>query len=197
MPLEIEAKMKVNDLDAVRRRLDAAGAARGGHFLETNLFFDTEDRSLLAADQGLRLRINRDLETGTEQYILTFKGPRRHGSLKTRDEHELAVADPRAAATLLSHLGYAQVLSFQKKRESWMLDDCHIELDDLPHLGSFVEIEGPSEQAVLDIRSRLGLADRALVRASYIGLLMSYLQENCLPQREIVFADSPPPASTG
>lgn len=190
MPLEIEAKMKVNDLDAVRRRLLAAGAGRIGQFLETNIFFDTEDRSLLAADQGLRLRINRNLESTFEQYIMTFKGPRLQGSLKTRQEQELVVTDPDAAAALLSRLGYAQVLSFQKKRESWTLDDCHVELDEMPHLGAYVEIEGPSEQAVLDLRSRLELADRALVRASYIGLLMSHLQENSLSQRTIIFPNS-------
>lgn len=193
MPLEIEAKMKVNDLDAVRGRLNAVGAVRVGRFLEDNTFFDTDDRSLLAADKGLRLRINRDLENQTEQFILTFKGPRLHGSLKTRQEQELIVTQADSAAEFLSQLGYAPVLRFEKRRERWNVDNCHVELDELPFLGCYVEIEGPSEQAVLEVRSRLQLVDHPLVRASYIGLLMSHLQEHNLPQREIVFPHVDPP----
>jgi len=190
MSLEIEAKMKVNDLDAVRRRLDAVGAVRTGQYLENNTFFDTDDRSLLAADKGLRLRINRNLDGQDEQYILTFKGPRLHGSLKTRQEQEMVVTDPESAGAFLQRLGFSQVLRFEKKRESWMLGGCRVELDEMPHLGFYVEIEGPTEQAVLEVRAKLELAGRALVRASYIGLLMSYLQEHGLSQRVIVFSDS-------
>ena len=52
MPVEIEAKMKVDDLSVVRERLKQAGAEHDGAVLETNVFFDTDDRSLLAADKA-------------------------------------------------------------------------------------------------------------------------------------------------
>ena len=61
-PIEIEAKMSVPDLDVVRARLRELGATPLGSVLETNTFFDTEDRSLLAADEGLRLRKRVDVE---------------------------------------------------------------------------------------------------------------------------------------
>ena len=66
MPVEIEAKMKVADLGAVRARLQACGAQMQSIVLETNTFFDTEDRTLLARDQGLRLRHMRDVKTNAE-----------------------------------------------------------------------------------------------------------------------------------
>ena len=69
------------------------------------------------------------------------------------------------------------MLSFEKRRETLELDGCKVELDELPHLGSFVEIEGPDEEAVLRVREKLGLADRPIVKTSYIALLMGYLQE--------------------
>jgi adenylate cyclase class IV len=45
-----------------------------------------------------------------------------------------------------------------------------VELDELPHLGCFVEIEGPDEQSVLAVRDRLGLAGPGITK-SYLAML--------------------------
>jgi adenylate cyclase class 2 len=194
MPLEIEAKLAVPSFDDVRARLAEHGATRAGSCLETNTFFDTDDRSLLAADEGLRLRQRRDDTGGQTSCVITFKGPRQHGKLKTREEVELRVSDQlgarESAVQLLRCLGFSQVLSFEKRRESWKLDGCSVELDEMPRLGTFVEIEGPGEAQVLKVRDMLGLADRALVRASYVALLMTYLQERGSSERFIRFDPS-------
>ncbi len=187
MPLEIEAKMKVSDFAPVRERLQASGAKSAGVVMEINNFFDTEDRSLLAADEGLRLRQKRDLAGGPEVFIITYKGPRTHGQLKSREEVELTVGSDKDAIALLGCLGFVRVLSFQKKRESWKLGGCTIELDEVPYLGIYVEIEGPSEDAVLKVREQLQLADVPIVRASYIALLTTHLQEKGIATREIKF----------
>jgi adenylate cyclase class 2 len=190
MPVEIEAKMRVKSLDAVREKLKQTGATQKSRVVEVNTFFDTEDRSLLAADQGLRLRVNRPVDGGDASYIITFKGPRLHGQLKSRDETELVVASDRDAISLLQCLGFSRVRSFEKRRESWSLQDCKVELDELPNLGSFVEVEGPSDEVVMKVRDLLGLSNEPIVRASYIALLTTYLQEKGLQaQREIVFAN--------
>lgn len=190
MAVEIEAKLRFDDLDLIRERLGTSAAALARRVLETNIFFDTEDRSLLAADEGLRLRVNRDLESGSEDVIITYKGPRQHGQLKSREETELSVASAIDAATLLEKLGYSRVLTFEKRRESWRLDECHVELDELPYLGTFVEIEGPNEETVLSVKRKLGLADLANVKASYIAMLMTHLQEHGIANRVIRF-DAP------
>jgi adenylate cyclase class 2 len=187
MPVEIEAKMKVPDFAPVRTRLKSAGAKPQGTVLETNTFFDTEDRSLLAKDQGLRLRHQKNSESGEEKSIITFKGPRLHGALKSREERELTVGSPKDAMALLESLRFSRVLTFQKKRETWLLSDCHVELDEVPHIGTFVEIEGPGEKAVLEVRDRLHLTDRPLIKASYIALLMAHLQERGINDRVVMF----------
>jgi adenylate cyclase, class 2 len=190
MPVEIEAKFKVDSFDALRERLRARGATFVGDHLETNMFFDTEDRSLLASDKGLRLRVSRDLSTAVEKYVLTYKGPRQHGTLKSRDENEIVVGNAADAATLLDRLGFSRVLSFEKKRQTWKLDRCTVELDEVPFLGLFLEIEGPGEAAVLKVRDALGLSDSPILKGSYVALLTTYLQERGDDQREITFADS-------
>jgi adenylate cyclase class 2 len=187
MPVEIEAKMKLTDVPALRERLRSAGAQPAGSVLELNSFFDTEDRSLLAADQALRLRHKRDIATGKESCIITYKGPRQHGQLKNREENELGVSSDRDAIRLLKSLGYRQVIAFEKRRESWTLDGCSIELDEVPYLGWFVEIEGPSEQEVLRLRQTLNLHDAPILRASYVALLTTHLQERGEALNEIRF----------
>jgi len=188
MAVEIEAKMKVDDLSVVRERLKAAGASPLGEVLEKNLFFDTDDRSLLAADQGLRIRASIDA-VGHRENLVTFKGPRQHGPLKRREETEVTVGDFAAAALLLERLGFMRILSFEKRRQSWSFGGCRVELDELPYLGPYVEIEGPKEDTVMRVRETLLLTDRPMVRASYIAMLMTYLQEHGDASREVVFAD--------
>jgi adenylate cyclase class 2 len=191
VPVEIEAKMAVPDLDAVRAKLRELCAEPAGRTLETNTFFDTEDRSLLAADEGLRLRRNLSQDDGTDEHVITYKGPRQHGKLKSRDEVELVVASSEDATQLLERLGFVRMLTFEKRRESWKLGGCKVELDELPYLGSFVEVEGPGEEPVLAVREQLGLADKAMVKTSYIGLLMGHLQEHGGQGRRVVtFADA-------
>jgi adenylate cyclase class 2 len=190
MAVEIEAKMTVESFDPVRARLRDAGAAGPVQHFEVNTFFDTEDRSLLAADEGLRLRLDRDVAAGRERHVITYKGPRKLGPLKSREELEVEVSGADAAVQLLERLGYLRTLSFEKRRESWELDGCKVELDELPHLGKFVEVEGPDEQSVLRVRERLGLASRPIVKSGYIALLMSHLQERGRSTKSVTFGET-------
>jgi adenylate cyclase class 2 len=187
MAVEIEAKMRVTSLLAVKDRLQAAGAKLVGEFLERNTFFDTEDRTLLAADEGLRLRLNHDLNTGTKVCIMTFKGPRQHGQLKSRQEIQTTVGSYAEACLIIERMGYTQILSFEKRRDTYTLRDCEVELDTLPRIGCFVEIEGPRDEAILEVREALKLSDRPLVRAGYVALLMNDLQEAGEVLREVLF----------
>jgi predicted adenylyl cyclase CyaB len=188
--IEIEAKMKIDDPAPLAALLQSRHARCLGDFLETNTFFDTQNRDLLAADRGVRLRVSRNVATGQATCVLTHKGPNRRGPFKSREETELGVADARQAQRLLECLGYVRTLSFQKRRQSWTLDDCRVELDEVPYVGRFVEIEGPSESAVMRMRSELGLADRPLIKASYVAMVSAYLQERGDRRTQIVFGQT-------
>ena len=190
MAVEIEAKMSVDSFEPVRARLREAGAKPLGEHFEVNMFFDTEDRSLLAADEGLRLRVERDGASGRQRHIVTWKGPRQMGVLKSREELELEVAGADGAVRLLEKLGYLRTLSFEKRRESWELVGCRVELDEIPYLGKFVEVEGPDEKTVLAVRDHLWLSSRPLIKGSYIAMLMSHLQERGqTTTKSVTFAD--------
>ena len=187
MAIELELKVKVQDFDAVRMALAGSGAKHVGSVLEVNTFFDTPDKSLLAQDKGLRLRRTRDDVTGRQHFVITVKGPAQAGPFKSREEAETDVDDGDRAAGVLQALGFRRELSFEKKRESWTLDGCKIELDELPILGRFVEIEGPDEPTVMRVRDRLGVADLASIKTGYIALLSRHLRETGDHRTSITF----------
>jgi adenylate cyclase class 2 len=178
MPTETEVKLKVEDLESVRRRLGAVGAAHVGKVMETNRIFDSADRSLHRAGKALRVRSSVGIGSNESTHIMTFKGPRQRGPLKIREELEVEVGDAAEAAAILRALGYVVALSFEKRRETWTLGGCKVELDELPHLGTFVEIEGPDEQVIMQVRRQLQLDGRPTITEAYVGLLMDYLKSH-------------------
>ena len=177
MPVEIEAKMKVESFEPVLKALGEHQAVALGEQIETDAFFDSSDRALLAADKGLRLRVAVSTDGKKGEALLTYKGPVGHGAIKKREEIQTPVGDAQMMGKLLEQLGFKQWLKYQKRRRSWKLDSCRVELDEIPHLGRFVEIEGPSEEAVMKVRQKLGLAGQTLIKASYVGMLSAHLQE--------------------
>jgi adenylate cyclase, class 2 len=186
MSTEIEAKIKVEDLSGVRKKLVAIGALRKRKDLETNSFFDTPAKTLQLADRGLRIRVAVD-ESGVSRCIITMKGPALPGEFKNREETEFSADDPPAVRKLFENLGYHLTLSFEKRRESWKLGGCEVELDELPYLGNYVEIEGPSEKDVESVRRSLGLENLPLIKTGYISMLSRYLEEHKIKDRQIRF----------
>lgn len=177
MPVEIEIKLKVDDSTAVRETLKSLGAVPLGEVLETNIFLDTSDRALLSADCALRVRCNRPLADAKEKLIITYKGPREEGPVKRREEIEVVVDGMNQAIALLERLGFQETLCFEKRRESWQFEQCTIELDEMPALGGFVEIEGPTEAAVAAAQARLGLSDLQPLPESYADLVTRHLSD--------------------
>lgn len=188
MKIEIEAKIRLADRDAVRQRLADLNAERVGLMMEDNIFLDTPQRGLSTRDRGLRVRRVSWLEgDGEPRTEVTLKGPRQEGQFKSRREIEFLVSSAEDALAMLSELGYQEVMRFAKRRERWKLTETTIELDELPYLGAFIEIEGPSETAVLQTRKRLDLDQAPVIKSSYISMLTSYLKEHGITDRRITF----------
>ena len=177
MATEIELKLKVDDLDPIRERLRLAHAKPRGVRFEINAFFDTPAASLKSGGNGLRLRSMRDLATNVVTNVITFKGPATGDAVKSREEIEFEVGDFEDAALLLQRLGYLPTLSFEKRRQTWELDECLIELDELPHFGTFVEIEAANVALINAARTKLALIQVEPVLAGYASMFGALLRE--------------------
>ena len=188
MAVEIEAKMKLADREAMIQRLKSAGGSVVEELFETNVFFDTPDGSLRNSDSGLRVRSEVNVnEPEASRVVITHKGPRLPGPIKQRAETEMDVLDPDDAAALFEALGFAEQIRFEKRRQRWRLDDCTIELDELPEIGRFIEIEGPGEEPVMAVRRKLGLADEPMIREGYASMVATFLQTHRQGDRVLRF----------
>ncbi len=175
MPIEIEAKLKVDSHEPVIEKLKVAGAKFISEQLQTEQYFDTPEKTLRNADKCLRLRLI--TKTSAENIILTYKGPKQKDDFKKRTELELELTDLDTAAKLLVALGYEKALVYEKKRTIWTLDGCEIALDQLPMLGNFVEIEGPDSETISNVQKTLGLENTKHIMQSYAHLMQKELSK--------------------
>jgi adenylate cyclase class 2 len=179
--LEIEAKFAVEDFAPVERQLAAWGAATPVAREDTDLYFNAPDRDFKATDEALRLR-----RIGPANFV-TYKGPKRDTTTKTREEIEvpLAAGDAAAAdfARLLTRLGYREVAVVRKRRRVAPFRregfDVQASLDELDGVGRFVELEIVADEPAFEaaravlLAAAAGLGLQRQERRSYLELLLT------------------------
>ncbi len=188
MAIETELKLRVDSHEPLRQRLKSIGGTLIRQVVETNCILDRLDSMLQRHGCGLRIRSAVDVEGHSLPTTLTFKGPRRVGDLKSREEFEVEVGDADAMTVVLERLGFHTVLCYQKRRESWRLGDCQVDLDEPACLGLFVEIEGPTGMGIRAVQQDLGLHGAKPISISYVGMLLAYCEANRVSDRVLMLA---------
>jgi adenylate cyclase class 2 len=170
MGFEVEIKFRVADLDPVARRLAELGAEAGERIDLEDGYLAHPGRDFAQTDEALRIRREGDANH------LTYKGPKRGGPTKTREEIEVPFATGPSAGEqmgrLLERLGFRPVAVVRKARTPYRLDyqgrRLEVVLDRVDGLGSFAEVEAlalgeadlPEAQgAVLGLAAALGLTE--------------------------------------
>jgi adenylate cyclase class 2 len=188
MHIEIEAKLKVDSLKKVARRLKARDAKFLRGAVHTDAYFDDAKKSLRKSDSALRIR-RQVMDRGEPRHpgVITFKGPRRKGFFKQRQEIQFGISDADIAEMFLVAIGYKKTLVYQKKRQVWRLGGCEVALDELPLLGTFVEIEGPSEKKIAAVQKKLGLEDLPHIPESYAALMQKQIRRRGRKSNRVFF----------
>ena len=173
---EIESKHKVSDTGRIRLYLEKHGAVFLGQGVQNDTFFDRPDRDISRQGCTLRLRIVDQVSA-----VITWKGPvETNTTVKTRQETEIVTDTPVNARSLLQSIGFEPVYCIEKERTSYTFEDCRVELDRLPLLGTFVEIEGPSQKVVEKVREQLGIESQH-IKKSYLAMILEHCKKNGLP----------------
>lgn len=170
MSVEIEVKYRVPDLGEVLRRVQEVGAPPAEEAAHVDRYLAHPARDFAQTDEAFRIR------SGPGGNRLTYKGPKRGGPTKTREEIEVAF-EPGAEGEarmvrLLERLGFRTVLTIAKTRREFHLvregRPLNVALDQVEGLGSFAEVETLAEsegdvqgaqQAVLRLAGELGLTE--------------------------------------
>jgi adenylate cyclase, class 2 len=164
---EIEAKLKYEDHEGLKKALVAARAQFVGESAQKDVYFDDAAGSIKCRDGALRIR--HEMPSG--RVSVTLKGSHEDSDLKRRMEVNLDVSSLEQARELLAGLGYSPRITVEKNRSAWRLDGCEVALDELPGIGRFVEIEGPDEAAIGRVQARLGLGHLKHIPWSYAAFV--------------------------
>lgn len=183
--LEIELKLKVDSLQPLAEKLKQLGAEFEGDFVQTDAYYDDSEDSLVNSDRCLRIRKHKN-HLG-EAIELTYKGARENHRFKSRREIGLKVEKAEELAHLFGELGYKERLTFEKKRSLWAFAGCKVALDELPLLGKFMEIEGPSDDTIEQVQKKLGLANLKHIPQSYAHLMEEAIAKTGIKKKKITF----------
>lgn len=182
MAIECEAKIRIEDLTAIQYRLRQLGAALGGECLERNWVLDDKNNSLRDRDVLLRVR-----NMGDVGGILTVKRKAGGGAFKTREEIESMIDSTSDLLRQLELIGFHIRWIYEKKRQTWLYNECVVSLDALPEIGSYVEIEGAPD-AISAVIRELGLDPADHIDDNYLGLWTKYLKSRGESPRHMIFA---------
>lgn len=148
MNLEIEAKFTRVNYDDVRNKLRELGAVceRPMTLMKRAVYHPLDDN----LDAYFRVRDEGDKVT------MTYKQFDDASSIHGVSEIETVVGDYDATVAILDRTGVPRETYQETKREVWRLDDVEIMLDEWPWVEPFIEVEGPSEEAVRKAAEKLG-----------------------------------------
>jgi adenylate cyclase class 2 len=165
--IETEKKYRLtkNQQEQVRLRLVELGARRIAEEFEENTIY--VGAGLEAGSKILRLRRIGDHAKLTFKQRLSSSSP-----IKRQREEETSVANPEAMSAILEAVGFTAALVYEKRRETWILDETEIVIDELP-FGLFMEVEGKESEIELT-EHRLGIEGFEPENATYPQLTKHY-----------------------
>lgn len=172
---EVELKVRT-DHEGLRERLDELGAEFLGTIEQADTYYDAPHRDFAETDEALRVR--REVASGEESAVITYKGPKIDTESKTREEIETGVGDGDDAAAIFESVGFEAAATVHKERDRYRLGEYTITLDTVEDVGSFVEVETEAEEVDeareggAEIMRDMGLDPSEQVRTSYLGFLL-------------------------
>jgi adenylate cyclase class 2 len=185
MAIETEIKIRLDDLADFASRLTKAGfGLETPREFETNVLYDTRDRSMRARTEILRIRHYCGHWKVTHKRIPdTGAGEDKH---KHRVETETEVADGKVLAEIFQSLGLVAAFHYEKWRTEWTDGQGHCVVDETP-IGNFAELEGAAAW-IDDAAARLGVDPSQYMTLSYGRLFDLWREEHHSAAQDLTFA---------
>lgn len=184
--IEVEIKLPVENRQELERKLQMKGFQAGKCVKEEDIYFNSPERDLKKRDEALRIRTVTNLETESEESVLTYKGPKLDHVSMTRKELETGVENPQMMREIFCALGYEKQYMVRKKRSYYEKEKLTACVDQVEGLGNFLELEilltdeNKREEALAEIEKllhELGYQMSETSRTSYLSMLMKETDE--------------------
>lgn len=143
---EVEIKLRVNDLEALEKKLTDAGLVISKEVTQHDVVYSQNDPSIFTKmREGLLVaRIRRE----GDNTKVTLKRQRTHEL--DNDEYETKVEDGQVMHQILLTLGWKPEVEVKKTRKKGKLGEYEVCLDDVEGLGTFMELEKMTDDANSD-----------------------------------------------
>lgn len=183
--IEVEIKASIDNCQCIMENLFKTGFCNKATVVETDIYFNGNDRDFCRTDEALRLRSTKSIEN--EKSYITYKSSKLDNISQTRREYEMPIEKFDVMYDILTLLGYKPIINVVKTRYYYSRNDITACVDEVEGLGSFIELEkiekteGAREDSVnmlLSLLSDLGVPKTALLRKSYLELLLE--KNGCL-----------------
>jgi adenylate cyclase class 2 len=152
--IEIEQKFHLLNHNELRQRLQDLGAKPLGTEHQIDVYYNAPHRDFLAepnVSEWFRVRHEGHRASMTYKRWLPL-----HAKVKTHcDEYESDLSDAEGVEKLLAALDFAPLITVDKQREEWQLDEVVVALDTVKDLGNFVEFEYKGDAASVEEAHRL------------------------------------------
>ncbi|MBU2560999.1 MAG: CYTH domain-containing protein [Nanoarchaeota archaeon] len=161
---EIEVKILEIDTKVILTKIKSMGAT----FVEKGLVslkaYDFPDDRLVKKGQFIRVR------KIAGRVELVFKDPQKGDRIKYCEETQVTVSDFDTTCALFEKIGMKKFAEMEKYRATYKVGEFRIEFDKYAGIPWFVEVEAPSEEALVDFVQKLGfdLDDKETVVAKLI-----------------------------
>lgn len=174
MTYEVELKARLNQPEELEVQVAALGSFTAETFKEDIYFRRRGDTARPVPAERYRLR----REAG--QAVVTFKQLVEAGGVEVNDEIEFGVDDAHAFFQFADRFGFEPFVVKRKKSRAYQVERAKLELNEVEHLGHFIEIEILcDDQALVPVArteiarlfTRLGLTPADLEPRHYIELI--------------------------
>ena len=164
MHTEYEVRILNIDVDEIKRRLDNIGAKFEWDRLQQRYVYDFIPK---IPGKWIRLRTNGEKTTLTIKNLVSSR-------VDGTQELEIEVDDFDRTNLVLKELGYEAKGYQENRRIQYTLNGVEIDIDSWPMIPTYLEIEGPSEEAVYEILGLLGYSKEDCVTTDVEGIYLDY-----------------------
>jgi adenylate cyclase class 2 len=154
MPKEFETRIRNINIEEIDKRLMDLGAEKTPTVLQKRWTFDFPGRPLEKKRAWVRIR-----DTGDGKLWMAYKNHKiTKKAVADCDEVEFEIKDEQKAIAFLEALGMKQKSYQETRRTRYELNNLEFDLDEWPMIDPFIEIEGESEESVMNGVELLGFS---------------------------------------
>ena len=166
----IEKEVKILDVDPLKvaRKLGSLGAKKVFQGELITVYYDFPGNALRKSGKVFRIK----KKGAIAEICIKIKKPGK--KLKVMEEYETAVGDFETAEKIFTALNLKKTKEIRKKRTSYVLSGVHFEIDEIPGIPPFLEIEAGSWGDIRSFAAKLGLGHREMKAWSVVEVMSYY-----------------------